>query len=47
VDWMHVAEDRDHGSKPWGSIKGGQFLDSGIGYQRLKDSSPRRYLVSC
>jgi hypothetical protein len=22
VDWMHLAQDRDHGNEPWGSTKG-------------------------
>jgi len=31
VDWIHLGQDRDqwreHGNKPSGSIKGGEFLD--------------------
>jgi hypothetical protein len=25
VDWMHVAQDRDHGNEPWSCIKGGRY----------------------
>jgi hypothetical protein len=27
VNWMHLAQDRDHGNEPLDSIKDGEFLE--------------------
>jgi hypothetical protein len=27
VDWIQLAQDRDHGSEPSGTVEGGEFLD--------------------
>jgi hypothetical protein len=34
VDWVHLSQDKgpvvghyEHGDEPWGSVKGGEFLD--------------------
>jgi len=43
--WGAVAEFSEHGNKPSGSIKGGEFVDHLSDYQFLKKDSVQ--LVSC